>query len=182
MGVSNHPRSFCPEFGTGQEKVENFQTLFQKHQDFTIDFTEKKPDLRCKHAKLLDEWAQKLISQLSKDSSIEEVYKAKLKLQDKWFEVRKHATRTHQDSLISDKHICIYRVYIDTLETIGELQIKVDSLILAPAKKPRSAKRISAQTNQPSLTGLDDILFEAESVEEEGSADQAAGDRFTATG
>ena len=120
-----------------------------------IDHELSKYQNHCEEGKKFAIWAQALIDRVFQltSPSVMDINRAYLQLLHNYFKRRNGVTAEHRDRLFdSDKHICLYQVFVDAYDTLNELEVSISP---QPEQGYISYSEGRKYKQKPSIYGLD---------------------------
>lgn len=88
----------------------------------------------CPPARPFVQWCANLVAEAGRDPTVLKVKYAKVLLTDRYFHFRASVGRNHRD--VTRTHPCLYQAFVETWESLNELELALAPLELRPVPAP----------------------------------------------
>ncbi len=91
----------------------------------------------CPPTRPFVQWCTKLATEAAKEPTIAKVKHCKVLLTDRYFHFRASVGRQHRD--VTNAHPCLYQAFVETWESLNELELALAPLELLPVPAQQQA-------------------------------------------
>lgn len=107
---------------------------WNQFQEWTLEL-EEKTEL-CVHAQRFRQWRDEVCSKALASSNVILLNQTRLKVANRYYECYVSVSQEHKGCLGSRKHICIFSVFIETMQMLKEHELTIDPPLLFEPPTP----------------------------------------------